>query len=295
LRKGISLGSGAGVGDIGRFKEARVGDIVMVYNSGEILGIGKIISNCIRDSKLEIWSRGGYLRKVRWIQPFISSSVKENKILYSRHGFKRPATFFKLPQDCVIELVRFLKKRGVNLLALTRRVGRERALEPSTQKPILRKYRGRKVSIYNKKIERYSRDNIKLEKSSKNHQKILNRLASILKQQGLKLEDSKYIDLTFKTRGARYVFEVKSCRSDNVVSQIRRGVAQIYEYRFLMLDEERNIKLFLVLGIEPPKQPIDFLKYLEEDRNIGVIFIKNRKLVCSSRTAKMLSHVTMEE
>jgi len=131
--------------------------------------------------------------------------------------------------------------------------------------------------------------------SSKNHQKILNRLANILKQQGLEPEDSKNIDLTCKTRGIRYIFEVKSCSSDNVVSQIRRGIAQLYEYRFLMLDEERNIKLFLVLEIEPPKQPIDFLKYLEEDRNIGVICIKNRKLVCSNKTAKMLSHVTMEE
>ncbi len=85
--------------------------------------------------------------------------------------------------------------------------------------------------------------------------------------------EKDHIDLfTQVPNNSKYLFEVKSTSEDNLLSQTRKGVSQLYEYRFRYQGQiGYDVSLCLVL----PKKPdeIDWLEdYLCVDRGIGVIW-----------------------
>lgn len=75
---------------------------------------------------------------------------------------------------------------------------------------------------------------------------------------------------------------MKSCNSDNVISQIRKAVSQLYEYRYRYDHEFPQESTLLCVVVQ--EQPYDwYLDYLINDRDINVIWLEGDiNLACSS-------------
>ncbi|PKP17960.1 MAG: hypothetical protein CVU07_02970 [Bacteroidetes bacterium HGW-Bacteroidetes-23] len=117
---------------------------------------------------------------------------------------------------------------------------------------------------------------IKRQKSNLNHKMILQKLEDYLESIGCNPVENEHIDLYAQIPGiGKYLFEVKSLSDENLLSQTRKGVSQLYEYRFRYQEQiGYDVTLCLVL----PKKPeeIDWLEdYLCLDRQIGVIWFND--------------------
>ena len=157
---------------------------------------------------------------------------------------------------------------------------------------VFRPYQMRKSMKYSDTIRTYDMDLLKKEKSSKAHIRITNLLAKTLHMQEYECQEIPgSIDLVCTSdRGLSYLFEVKSCNENNITRQIRMGVSQLYEYRYFILGKRSATRLFLVTQ----KKPSDSLcKYLEYDRNIGVVWLDEGSLNATRRTERWLSPIRL--
>ncbi len=118
---------------------------------------------------------------------------------------------------------------------------------------------------------------IKRQKSNLNHKLILQNLEDYLESIGCSPLENDHIDLYAEIPDdGKYLFEVKSTTKYNLLSQTRKGVSQLYEYRFRYQDIiGYDVNLCLVF----PKRPeeIKWLEeYLCEDRKIGIIWFNEQ-------------------
>ena len=87
----------------------------------------------------------------------------------------------------------------------------------------------------------------------------------------------------------KYVFEVKSTTTDNLLSQTRRGVSQLYEYRYRYKDEiGYDVKLFIAFPDEPTSIPW-LQQYLCLDRHIGIIWFDDSDQINFSAHCKTMA------
>lgn len=115
-----------------------------------------------------------------------------------------------------------------------------------------------------------------LEKASKEHAETLKRLAEFLKNQGLKpIEDPQSYDLAILNPEQCWIFEVKTWTISNIKDQIRKAIAQLYEYNWRARDKfPKKSNLIIALN----KSPVGFLEkwffeYLSSDRYITLIWL----------------------
>ena len=73
---------------------------------------------------------------------------------------------------------------------------------------------------------------IRREKANREHTRILNMLAATIRAHEFDAFENTFIDLYAEANGLSYIFEVKSNNDNNVLSQIRKAIAQLYEYRY---------------------------------------------------------------
>lgn len=117
---------------------------------------------------------------------------------------------------------------------------------------------------------------IRRQKSNLNHKIILQKLEEYLESKGCNPLENDHIDLFASIPGnGNFLFEVKSTTSTNLLSQTRKGVSQLYEYRYRYKDKiGYDVSLCLVLPDRPSE--IDWLEdYLCSDREIGLIWFNN--------------------
>ena len=105
---------------------------------------------------------------------------------------------------------------------------------------------------------------IRREKANREHERILNLLAATLRARGYEVFENTFIDLYSDADGTTYIFEIKSNNSRNVLSQIRKAVAQLYEYRYR--SDKKGAVLCIVLQEKPPQEWV--IDYLLNDRGI---------------------------
>jgi hypothetical protein len=97
-----------------------------------------------------------------------------------------------------------------------------------------------------------------LEKAIRNHAKLQNLLADILKAEGRKplspgQTDAKF-DLAFEdNNGALVVAEIKSCTEANLEGQLRLGVGQLLRYAHQLRQKHVHVRPVLVTQLEPPE------------------------------------------
>ena len=112
-----------------------------------------------------------------------------------------------------------------------------------------------------------------LEKAVHGHAIALNALAGILSSKGLHPEEQlSGFDLAVRRTTVSHLFEVKTWRPENLASQIRTGISQLYEYRWRNRNDlATSCHLFLVFDRSPVQEFANapWLKeYLITDRKI---------------------------
>jgi hypothetical protein len=132
----------------------------------------------------------------------------------------------------------------------------------------------------------YSRDQIKMERAINSHINLVNLVAKQVRDKGGMPKSNQLIDLAVRL-DQDYIFEMKSTHEGNVRSQVRKGMSQLYEYRYLQ--NKPDAKLILV--IEKPLENNNswMLDFLENDRNIHLVWDGNNKLYATDITKTQLS------
>lgn len=136
---------------------------------------------------------------------------------------------------------------------------------------------------------------IKRQKSNLSHKLILQQLDEYLRKLGAIPFENEHIDLFAQIPSdGKFLFEVKSLSNENLLSQTRKGLSQLYEYRFRYKNEVGNdVTLCLVFPREP--EEIDWLQeYLCIDRQIAVLwFEKDGKLNYSNYCKDLIKSLVL--
>lgn len=119
----------------------------------------------------------------------------------------------------------------------------------------------------------YSKD--KLEHANLTHSSLLVSLTSFLSSHGHKVEANQHVDAFVRLRSGPAIFELKSLTDGNEMSQLRKGVSQLYEYRFR--HSLSDASLWLVFSRKLSAEWM--LDYLELDRDIRVIWMEGNGFV----------------
>jgi len=109
----------------------------------------------------------------------------------------------------------------------------------------------------------------KLERANKVHSSILDTLSCELRRRGYIPQYNQFIDLFCQRENDMIIFEIKSITSKNWLSQIRKGISQLYEYRYIHNLHFAN--LCLVLSQKPPEDWV--IDYVQNDRKIHICWI----------------------
>lgn len=115
----------------------------------------------------------------------------------------------------------------------------------------------------------------KLGKANADHREVLAALASYLASHGHQIEEGKHVDAFCHLRTGPAIFEVKSISASNELSQCRKALSQLYEYRFRHGLKEAS--LWLVLSKIPEAEPW-LVEYLCEDRGIRLLWLEGSEL-----------------
>lgn len=110
---------------------------------------------------------------------------------------------------------------------------------------------------------------VKREKANRDHARLVKRFASLAQIAGGEPKENLFVDLYVELNGVKYILEMKSCNYGNMISQIRKGISQLYEYRYRA--GYPNAVLCLVLQCPPYEAWIK--DYLVKDRGINVCWL----------------------
>lgn len=156
--------------------------------------------------------------------------------------------------------------------------------------PALKEFHSNEIKAYSLS-NKYSDPFLTLashEKANREHARILALIASNLRAMGHKPFENTFIDLFVEVGHEGYIFEVKSSNQNNYLSQIRKAISQLYEYRYR--SGKLHAHLCLVLQHKPSHNWV--LDYLLSDREILVCWlVDNLRLECPPECYQELSRI----
>ncbi|MGI5879505.1 MAG: hypothetical protein ACOX6L_02770 [Syntrophomonadaceae bacterium] len=133
---------------------------------------------------------------------------------------------------------------------------------------------------------------IRREKANREHARILNMLAASLRLRYDDVFENTFIDLMAMVDDQPFIFEVKSNNSRNVLSQIRKAIAQLYEYRYRI--ELPQAVLCIILQQKPPQEWV--IDYLLNDRDILICWlVDDVRLECPPQCHTLLAKIGILE
>lgn len=132
----------------------------------------------------------------------------------------------------------------------------------------------------------YFKNQAKLDRAVNSHVSLVNLVAKRIRENGGIPKSNHLIDLAVRLDND-YIFEMKSTNDNNIKSQIRKGLSQLYEYRYL----QNRLEAKLVLVVEKPLGASHswMLDYMEMDRGINLIWDGNDQLYGSEKTKRDLN------
>jgi len=137
-------------------------------------------------------------------------------------------------------------------------------------------------------IMRYVVDEAQRERTQRAHEQLVDLLAARISGHGGIPRRNRYVDLAAHVLDSFYLFEVKTTTDRNILSQVRQGVAQLYEYRYRQAAPDA--RLVLVLQNPMPRGMAWMAKYLAQDREILPVWDGNlRTLDCSRQHREQLA------
>lgn len=119
---------------------------------------------------------------------------------------------------------------------------------------------------------------IKRQRANLTHKILLAELNEYFKLHGVIAFENEHIDIYAEfPSGQKFLFEIKSTTEDNILSQTRKGISQLYEYRFRYQEIiGYDVNLCLVYPHEPQTVPW-IQEYLCIDRGIGVMWFEEQE------------------
>ncbi len=181
------------------------------------------------------------------------------------------------------------------------------AIENLTAAPPLRpeRYEFRDRAVEPLRIGPYSRTReladpevtrIKLQRRNLLHKELVDKMDAWLRSIGASPKENEHVDLFAKIPDdGSFIFEMKS-GGDSLLDQIRKGLSQLYEYRYryrAVINDE-HISLCLVL----PGKPISIpwvTEYLCDDREIGICWFDDAgKPVWPNNCASFMDNLRVE-
>jgi len=137
----------------------------------------------------------------------------------------------------------------------------------------------------------YFKDQAILERATNAHIALVNLVSQRIRQNGGIPKSNQLIDLAVRL-DQDYIFEMKSTNDDNVRSQVRKGMSQLYEYRYLQ--NKPDAKLILVIEKPLGASHSWMLDYMESDREISMVWDGNEELYGSERTRNELGFLGLQ-
>jgi hypothetical protein len=126
-----------------------------------------------------------------------------------------------------------------------------------------------------------------LERANHKHDELTNLVARRLRTAGKIPRRNVYVDLAFASGDESYLFEMKSITAKNTRSQIRDGVSQLQEYRYIQCAP--SAQLVLVLSDPLPTKEEWLIEYLESCQHIKLLWDGDGELHATSQTRKDLA------
>jgi hypothetical protein len=133
----------------------------------------------------------------------------------------------------------------------------------------------------------FLRNQAKTDRANETHLHLVNLIASQIRKGGAIPKSNSMIDLATTLDNQSIIFEMKSVNSNNVQSQIRAGVSQLYEYRYLQANP--TAQLVLAISDPLPDEKTWIIDYLENDRGIMLVWDGNESIYSTDRTANQLA------
>ena len=124
------------------------------------------------------------------------------------------------------------------------------------------------------------------ERADNSHRRLVNLTSERIRNAGSLPKYNQLIDLATRFQNQDFIFEMKSTTEDNEKTQIRNGLSQLYEYRYLQ--NKPSAKLVLVIENPLTQKESWRATYLESDRDIYLIWDGNNQLYGSERTRSEL-------
>jgi hypothetical protein len=127
------------------------------------------------------------------------------------------------------------------------------------------------------------------ERARSSHQTLIDLMAARLREYGTIPRSNRYIDLSANVDNTNHLFEMKSTTERNFTSQVRRGLSQLYEYRYI--ERLENTQLVLVLQ-NPLPSPLRWMdQYLDQDRHVLLVWDGNDRFFASERARQALPYL----
>jgi C-terminal AAA-associated domain len=130
-------------------------------------------------------------------------------------------------------------------------------------------------------------DRVKRDRANDAHNRLTNLLAHKIRKKGGIPKSNILVDLATQVNSGKFIFEVKSTTDRNMRNQIRRGISQLYEYRYLQNISDAN----LVLVLENPLTDNLgwYQDYLIDDRGIYFMWDGDNNFYCPEAIKNNLS------
>ena len=135
------------------------------------------------------------------------------------------------------------------------------------------------------------RSSAALERADNVHRDLVNLTSERIRNAGALPKFNQLIDLATHIAEKDYIFEMKSTTEINEKFQIRSGLSQLYEYRFLQ--NKPLAKLVLVIENSLSTKELWRQDYLEQDRDVYLVWDGNNELYGNDRTRKDLDFLEL--
>lgn len=144
-------------------------------------------------------------------------------------------------------------------------------LETPTSARVLRDWKDRQTVPTSSGAVTTTVNLVALERANASHLLLERLVAKAMSEVGLKARASDAIDILAEAAEQTLICEIKSCTARNFHGQIRRGVSQLLEYRFLYRETLKGeIVLALVVETEPPTRKMWLRDCL---RSLGIALV----------------------
>lgn len=130
------------------------------------------------------------------------------------------------------------------------------------------------------------RDLAATDRADNAHRKLVNLVASRIRATGSIPRYNQIIDLATRHNNEDFIFEMKSITQANSKTQVRNGLSQLYEYKYLQ--NLPNSKLVLVIEMPLPRETQWMVEYIESEHNMNIIWDGNDQLYGTATTRERL-------